>query len=213
MVIKILTGLGVTFFLTIVCFVTASLIGIVTCAGFCSENKVIRTIAKVYNGIIIKIPPLVMLMLFALIIMGDRNNGSILIAYIGLSLFVAANLTGVFFGGVCAVADGEIEAARTIGMSKMQTFFHIMLPQIIESIVPVYMSMFVMCMQITSVASVIGVKEFLSTTDGFSNAVLGIVLSIVGYFLIGTLGDFVITRMGKRKHIKSKDYLEKSEVR
>jgi ABC-type amino acid transport system permease subunit len=211
--IKILTGLGVTFFLTIACFVTASLIGIVTCAGFCSKNKVIRTIAKVYNGIIIKIPPLVMLMLFALIIMGDRNNGSILIAYIGLSLFVAANLTGVFFGGVCAVADGEIEAARTIGMSKMQTFFHIMLPQIIESIVPVYMSMFVMCMQITSVASVIGVKEFLSTTDGISNAVLGIVLSIVGYFLIGTLGDFVITRMGKRKHIKSKDYLEKSEVR
>ena len=154
-----------------------------------------------------------MLMLFALIIMGDRNNGSILIAYIGLSLFVAANLTGVFFGGVCAVADGEIEAARTIGMSKMQTFFHIMLPQIIDSIVPVYMSMFVMCMQITSVASVIGVKEFLSTTDGISDAVLGIVLSIVGYFLIGTLGDFVITRMGKRKHIKSKDYLEKSEVR
>ena len=213
MAIKILTGLGVTLFLTIACFVTASLIGIVTCAGFCSRNKVIRTIAKVYNGIIIKIPPLVMLMLFALIIMGDRNNGSILIAYIGLSLFVAANLTGVFFGGVCAVADGEIEAARTIGMSKMQTFFHIMLPQIIESIVPVYMSMFVMCMQITSVASVIGVKEFLSTTDGISNAVLGIVLSIVGYFLIGTLGDFVITRMGKRKHIKSKDYLEKSEVR
>ena len=199
--------------MTIVCFVTASLIGIVTCAGFCSKNKIIRTIAKVYNGIVIKIPPLVMLMLFALIIMGDRNNGSILIAYIGLSLFVAANLTGVFFGGVCAVADGEIEAARTIGMSKMQTFFHIMLPQIIESIVPVYMSMFVMCMQITSVASVIGVKEFLSTTDGISNAVLGIVLSIVGYFLIGTLGDFVITRMGKRKHIKSKDYLEKSEVR
>ena len=88
-----------------------------------------------------------------------------------------------------------------------------MLPQIIESIVPVYMSMFVMCMQITSVASVIGVKEFLSTTDGISNAALGIVLSIAGYFLIGTLGDFVITRMGKRKHIKSKDYLEKSEVR
>ena len=70
-----------------------------TCAGSCSENKVIRTIAKVYNGIIIKVPPLVMLMLFALIIMGDRNNGSILIAYIGLSLFVAANLTGFFFGG------------------------------------------------------------------------------------------------------------------
>jgi ABC-type amino acid transport system permease subunit len=213
MAIKILAGLGVTFFLTIVCFVTASLIGILTCAGFCSKNKWIRTVAKIYNGIVIKIPPLVMLMLFALIIMGDKNSGSILIAYIGLSLFVAANLTGVFFGGVCSVATGEIEAARTIGMSKMQTFFHIMLPQIIQSIVPVYMSMFVMCMQITSVASVIGVKEFLSTTDGIESAVFGILLSIAGYFLIGTLGDLVITRLGKRKHIRSKDYLGNAEVR
>lgn len=212
MVIKILSGLGITFFLTIACFITASLIGTLTCAAFCSKSKIIRTVAKIYNGIIIKIPPLVMLMLFALILMGDRNTGSILIAYIGLSLFVAANLTGVFFGGVCSVEKGEIEAARTIGMSKMQTFLHIMLPQIIQNIVPVYMSMFVMCMQITSVASVIGVKEFLSMTDGISNAVLGIVLSIAGYFLIGTLGDLIITRMGKRRHIRSKDYLEKSEV-
>lgn len=213
MAVKILAGFGITVFLTIVCFVTASLIGILTCAGFCSKNKWIRTVAKIYNGIVIKIPPLVMLMLFALIIMGDKNSGSILIAYIGLSLFVAANLTGVFFGGVCSVATGEIEAARTIGMSKMQTFFHIMLPQIIQSIVPVYMSMFVMCMQITSVASVIGVKEFLSTTDGIESAVFGILLSIAGYFLIGTLGDLVITRLGKRKHIESKDYLENAEVR
>ena len=213
MAVKILAGFGITVFLTIVCFVTASLIGILTCAGFCSKNKWIRTVAKIYNGIVIKIPPLVMLMLFALIIMGDKNSGSILIAYIGLSLFVAANLTGVFFGGVCSVAKGEIEAARTIGMSKMQTFFHITLPQIIQSIVPVYMSMFVMCMQITSVASVIGVKEFLGTTDGIESAVFGILLSIAGYFLVGTLGDLVITRLGKRKHIKSKDYLGNAEVR
>ena len=88
-----------------------------------------------------------------------------------------------------------------------------MLPQIIENIVPVYMSMFVMCMQITSVASVIGVGEFLSVTDGISDALIGIVISISGYFVIGTLGDFVITRIGKRKHIKAKDYPGKAEVR
>lgn len=204
MAIKILTGLGTTFFLTIVCFVTASLIGILTCAGFLSKNKVVRTVAKIYNGVVIKIPPLVMLMLFALLITGNRNQGSLLIAYIGLSLFVAANLTGVFSGGVSAVAKGEIEAARTLGFSKKQTFFHIMLPQIIENIVPVYMSMFVMCMQITSVSSVIGVTELLGVTDGIENAWIGILVSVVCYFLIGTFGDIVITRMGKRKHIKGR---------
>ena len=104
MAVKILAGFGITVFMSVVCFVTASLIGILTCAGFCSKNKGIRTVSKIYNGIVIKIPPLVMLMLFALIIMDDKNSGSILIAYIGLSLFVAANLTGVFFGGVCSVA-------------------------------------------------------------------------------------------------------------
>ena len=204
MAIKILTGLGTTFFLTIVCFVTASLIGILTCAGFLSKNKVVRTVAKIYNGVVINIPPLVMLMLFALLITGNRNQGSLLIAYIGLSLFVAANLTGVFSGGVSAVAKGEIEAARTLGFSKKQTFFHIMLPQIIENIVPVYMSMFVMCMQITSVSSVIGVTELLGVTDGIENAWIGILVSVVCYFLIGTFGDIVITRMGKRKHIKGR---------
>ena len=150
--LNVFAGFGVTVFLTIVCFVTASMIGILTCAGFCSKNKVIKAFANVYNGIVIKIPPLVMLMLFALILMGDPNRGSLLIAYVGLSLFVAANLAGVFFGGFCSVSKGEIEAARTLGMSKLQAFFHVMLPQIIQNIVPVYMSMFVMCMQITSVA-------------------------------------------------------------
>lgn len=200
----ILTGFGTTFILTVVCFVTASLIAIVTCVGFCSKNKAVRAIAKVYNGVVIKIPPLVMLMLFALILTGNRNQGSVWVAYIGLSLFVAANLTGVFFGGVCSVSEGEIEAARTLGFTKKHTFFHIMLPQIIQNIVPVYMSMFVMCMQITSVSSVIGVTELLSVTDGIENAWVGIAVSVVSYFLIGTLGEFIITRMGKRKHMKGR---------
>lgn len=201
---EILIGFGITFILTIACFVTASLIGVVTCAGFCSKNKVVKAIAKVYNGVVIKIPPLVMLMLFALLLTGNRNQGSVWVAYIGLSLFVAANLTGVFFGGVCSVSAGEIEAARTLGFTKKLTFFHIMLPQIIQNIVPVYMSMFVMCMQITSVSSVIGVTELLGVTDGIENAWVGIAVSVASYFLIGTLGEFVITRMGKRKHIKGR---------
>lgn len=199
---EILVGLGITFILTVVCFVTATLIAVVTCAGFCSKNKAVKTITKVYNGVVIKIPPLVMLMLFALLLTGNRNHGSVWVAYIGLSLFVAANLTGVFFGGVCSVSKGEIEAARTLGFTKKQTFFHIMLPQIVQNIVPVYMSMFVMCMQITSVSSVIGVPELLGVTDSMENTWAGIVLSVVSYFLIGTLGDFVIMQMGKRKHIK-----------
>lgn len=202
---KILIGFATTVFLAVTCFVTASLLAILTCAGFCSKNKIIRTIAKVYNSVVIKIPPLVMLMLFAILFTGNRNNGSVLIAYIGLSLFVASNLAGVFFGGVCSVASGEIEAARTLGFNKRQAFFHVMLPQIISNIVPVYMSMFVMCMQITSVSSVIGVTELLGVTGGIENAWVGIAVSIVSYFLIGTIGDIVITRMGKRKHIRAKE--------
>lgn len=207
---KILIGFATTVFLAVTCFLTASLLAVLTCAGFCSKNKIIRTIAKVYNSVVIKIPPLVMLMLFAILFTGNRNNGSVLIAYIGLSLFVASNLTGVFFGGVCSVASGEIEAARTLGFNKRQAFFHVMLPQIISNIVPVYMSMFVMCMQITSVSSVIGVTELLGVTGGIENAWVGIAVSIVSYFLIGTIGDIVINRMGKRKHIRAK---EKPEAR
>ena len=213
MAIKVLAGFGLTFSLTIACFLTAVLVAVFTCAGFLSKNGVIRTVVKVYNGIMIKIPPLVMLMLFALILTGDKNTGSLLIAYVGLSLFVAANLAGVFHGGFCSVAKGEIEVARTFGMSKRQTFFHIMLPQILGNIAPVCMSMFVMCVQITSVASVIGVQEFLGVAGSIENDVVSILIAVTGYFVIGTIGDFAITRMGKRKHINSKEYLGKGEVR
>lgn len=212
MVKQVLLGLGVTVFLTLACFVTASLLGALTCAGFCSKNKVVQTAAKVYNGVVIKIPPLVVLMLFALLLTGNRNTGSILIAYIGLSLFVAANLTGVFFGGVCSVASGEIEAARTLGFDKEQAFFHVMLPQILSNIAPVYMSMFVMCMQITSVSSVIGVTELLGVTEGIQDAWVGIAVSVASYFLIGTLGDLVIARMGTRKHVSARDDLGNAEA-
>lgn len=213
MIKEVFIGFGITFALTVLCFVTATLIGALTCAGFRSKNKVIRTAVKIYNGIVIKIPPLVMLMIFALLLTGNRNEGTVWVAYAGLSIFVAANLTGVFFGGCCSVSDGEIEAARTLGFTKKDTFFHIMLPQIIQNIVPVYMSMFVMCMQITSVASVIGVTELLGVTNGIENAWAGIAVSVASYFIIGTLGDFAITRIGKRKHIKARDYLGNAEAK
>ncbi len=209
---EIWIGLSVTFFLTLACFVTATLIGALTCAGFCSKNKVVRTAAKVYNGVVIKMPPLVMLMLFALLLTGNRNKGSLLIAYIGLSLFTAANLTGAFFSGVRSVAPGEIEAARTLGFSKQQAFFHIMLPQILSNIAPVYMGVFVMCMQITSVSSVIGVTELLGVTGGIQNVWAGISVSVVSYFLIGTLGDIVIARLGKIRHISARGCPRNAEV-
>lgn len=202
MIKEILFGLGTTFMLSIACFVTGSLIGILTCVGFCSKNKAVKAATKIYNGVVIKIPPLVMLMLFALLLTGNKGQGSLMIAYIGLSLFVAANLAGVFFGGFCSVSQGETDAARTLGLSKGQTFLHIALPQIIQNIAPVYMSMFVMCMQITSVASVLGVTELLSVANDLNNVWMSMVISIAGYFLIGTFGEFVIARIGKRKHIK-----------
>jgi uncharacterized membrane-anchored protein YitT (DUF2179 family) len=64
-------------------------------------------------------------------------------------------------------------------------------------------------------ASALGmiISNFVPLPVSVITLIMNIFLLIVGYFLIGTLGDFVITRMGKRKHIKSKDYLEKSEVR
>ena len=41
--VEILKGLGITVFLTVACFITASLIGALTCAGCCSKNKIVRS--------------------------------------------------------------------------------------------------------------------------------------------------------------------------
>lgn len=78
---------------------------------------------------------------------------------IGFSINYAAYFCEIYRGGIQGIPKGQYEAAAVLGFTKSQTFFRIILPQVIKRILPPLGSEFMVLVKDTSLAHVIGVAE------------------------------------------------------
>jgi len=83
----------------------------------------------------------------------------ILAGVIVVTLNTAAYLTEVLRAGINAIDKGQMEAARSIGLSRGQAFRHVIFPQVIKNMVPAIGNELVVNIKDTAVLSVIGVSE------------------------------------------------------
>lgn len=125
----ILSGLKATLILTIVSFVAGTLLGMASCAGKGSRNRVVRTVCRLFTQLMVKLPPLVLLMIFAYLIFVNSSLTPVAIAVVTFTLKCASHLAEMFRTAVDSVSPGEVEAARTLGYSKRQAFFRVVFPQ------------------------------------------------------------------------------------
>lgn len=75
------------------------------------------------------------------------------------ALNYAAYFAEIFRGGIEAIPKGQYEAAASLGMTKVQTFFRIILPQVVKRIVPAGANEVITLIKDTSLASVIAYIE------------------------------------------------------
>lgn len=78
---------------------------------------------------------------------------------IGFSINYAAYFCEIYRGGIQSIPKGQYEAAKVLGFTKTQTFFRIILPQVMKRILPPLGSEFMVLVKDTSLAHVIGVAE------------------------------------------------------
>lgn len=83
------------------------------------------------------------------------------IAVVALSLHVGAYLAELFRAGIQAIGRDQTEAARSLGLSKAQTFRRIVLPQAAVTMIPPYLNYAVVTLKLTALVSIIGGEEFL----------------------------------------------------
>jgi len=81
------------------------------------------------------------------------------VAVVAFSLNYAAYFAEIYRGGIEGVPSGQREAANVLGFSKGQTFFRIILPQVIKKILPPMGNEFMTLVKDTSLAQMIGVAE------------------------------------------------------
>ena len=205
----ILSGLWVTLLLTISSFVLGTILGMAFCAGKGSRNKAVRWLCNTVTAIMVKLPPLVLLMVFAYLILAGTSLSAETIAIITFTLKCAAHLSEMFRSAVDSVAVGEIEAARTLGYSKWQAFFRVVFPQARHQVMPLYRTQFVLTMQDTSVVSLLAVQDMTRAvtviTSRTMDPIISLVITSVVYLLLGYIANRMLSLVDRNKHLTHKE--------
>jgi polar amino acid transport system permease protein len=164
----ILQGLGTTLYVTAVSFVFALVFGLILGLGRVSSNVVLRNLAITYIEFIRGVPMLVLIFTisFAVVPMlartfGMPNNAISLTtrAIIALVLIYGAYIAEIFRAGIESIGRGQMEAARSLGMSHVQSMRYIILPQAIRNVMPALGNDLIALLKDTSLVSVLGVRE------------------------------------------------------
>lgn len=200
-----LDGLWMTLLLTVSSFVLGTLAGALFCWMLLSKHKAVRAAAKLITGLLVQLPTVVLLLVFVYIIFGDAPLSVALIAIFGLTLKAGAYMSEIFHSAVTSVDRGEVEAAHTLGMTKLQVFRYVTLPQAVASALPIYKNQFVITLQETSIVGYLAIMDLTRASDIVTtrtlDAMFGLVSVAILYLIIGWLGNALLNLLGHRRHM------------
>lgn len=159
--IKFLRGYGATFFLAFAAIFVSIIIGIISAAALQSRITFFRYLARAYVEGIRGTPFLVQITFFFYIIanaagLNDRFIAGILI----LSIFTGAYVTEIIRGGIQSIPETQWITARSLGFTRLQTYRHIIFPQVFRRILPALAGQMSSLVKDSSLLSVIAVSEF-----------------------------------------------------
>ncbi len=164
----IIPGIWITLQITLFGFALALVLGLMAGLGRISKNIAIRNVAITYVEFIRGVPTLVLILTLAFVLVpaitnavgiNNRDVSIELRAILSLAIIYGAFLAEVFRAGIESVHRGQMEAARSLGMSYREAMQHIILPQAIRNILPALGNDFIAMLKDSSLASVLAVRE------------------------------------------------------
>lgn len=133
---RLIRGLGVTIKISVLSLVFAFSIGMITALLRLSSSIAARVVARAYLELIRNTPLLIQLFIIYFVIAPVFNISPFNSAVLALSLFEGAYASEIIRGGINSIAKGQWESAYSLGLSTIDTYFFIILPQTIKQILP-----------------------------------------------------------------------------
>ena len=167
-------GIGVTIYTTLISFVLVLIFGLITGLGRLSKVTIIRGFATIYVELVRGIPLLVQLMFwyfaFPSVIQGfgktleiqsiaQYRANPIFMAILGLTFCYSAYMSEVYRAGIQSISKGQMEAARSLGMTYFQAMRYVILPQALRVILPPVGNEFITLLKDSSLVSVVAVAD------------------------------------------------------
>lgn len=181
-------------------------LGLLVAVGRISKNSIIRNLVKLYISVMRGTPLMLQLMVVYFgpyYIFGLRMGSSYRIwaAFIGFVINYAAYFAEIYRSGIQSMPRGQYEAAQILGYSRSQTFFLIILPQVIKRILPAVTNEIITLVKDTSLAFTLSVMEMFSTAKAIAAAQTTMVPLIAAglfYYIFNLLVAFVMEWVEKQ---------------
>jgi len=155
----LIKGLWVTIYLSVLSSILGLALGLVT--GLCriSRNYALRGLSTLYVELIRGTPLLVQIFIFYFFI-GTVLDLDRIVAGVGaLGIFAGAYIAEIVRAGIQSIPRGQMEAARSLGMTLPQAMRHIILPQAFKRTLPPMAGQFISLIKDSSLVSVIAITD------------------------------------------------------
>ncbi len=181
-------------------------LGLLIAGGRMSKFKPLQWLMKVYISIMRGTPLMLQLIvvffgpyyIFGMTLSPDYRMIAVIIAF---SINYAAYFAEIFRGGIESIPKGQYEAAQVLGYNKFETFFIIILPQVIKIVLPSITNEVITLVKDTSLSFVIAIPEMFTVAKQIAAAdasISALLVAGVFYYIFNVLVAFVMERFEKR---------------
>ena len=201
----ILDGLQVTLLITFCAALLGTLLGGLVCWMRMSRRSWLQRTAKVYIDIMRGTPVLVLLMLMYYVVMAPMDATGLVVAIVTFALNTAAYISEMLRTAIQGIDRGQTEAGLALGYTQRQTFFRIVLPQVIKRILPPMSNEILTLVKDTSLARIIALQEviwagqaFMKGSHGISGAIWPLFFTAVYYLIFNGILTVLLARLEKK---------------
>lgn len=194
----LLEGLVNTLIITLGALIIGVIIGTVIAIAkyFCEGNKKLRFvnwICDLYTTVIRGIPITVLLLVFFYIILVSADG--VTVAIIAFGINSGAYMAELIRSGINAVDRGQMEAARSLGLSKGQAMAKIIFPQAIKNILPAIGNECIALLKETSVAGYVAIVDLTRAATNIRNKTFDAVNPIILLALMYLIMVVIMTKL------------------
>ncbi|MDD6711445.1 amino acid ABC transporter permease [Sharpea azabuensis] len=204
--VQLAGGMGTTlqiFFLTLIFSLP---LGLIVAFGRMSKHLLLKNIVRVYISIMRGTPLMLQLLvvyfgpyyMFGIMISPIYRGIAVIIAF---ALNYAAYFAEIYRSGIESMPKGQYEAAKVLGYSKTQTFFVIILPQVMKRILPSLTNEIITLVKDTSLAFSIAYAEMFTEAKAIaatSRSMMPFVAAAIFYYIFNAVVAFVMETIEKK---------------
>lgn len=206
-------GLGNTLLITIGALIIGVLLGgvIATVKYFSEDCRPLQFFGKLcdlYVTVIRGIPVVVLLFIFYYLIL--QSSEGIVVGIVTFGINSAAYMAELIRSGINAVDPGQMEAGRSLGMSRLQALYKVVLPQAVKNILPAIGNEMIALLKETAVAGYVAVSDLTragnlirnNTYDSFNPLMVVALVYLILVVILTHLLSKLEKRLNKRDRSK-----------